>query len=255
METLRAISERMAKGDEKKKEQRRREISEQHGRVFEKSRKEAAKDGNLSVITKRFLSLKIGEAIGDDVVIFNEYDLDPFLVPRKVSKSWFENSFASGLGWSMGAAIGGKLGARDRTIVVTLGDGSYFFNTPLSAHYVMAAYKLPILIIGKNLGKKKGELENDKDIFGTVFNDTAWSTIKKSTKGSHPQGFAAKHNNFQLCDFSVSTEFEKVAEACGGIGIRVEQPSKLAQELQRALHLVRTGDKHVLLNVICQRDG
>jgi acetolactate synthase-1/2/3 large subunit len=211
------------------------EARAQHDRVFKEQRAEAANDGRKARITKRFLSRCIGDVVDDETVIFNEYNLDPFQVPRQLTDSWFENSVASGLGWSLGAALGGKLASPDQTIVVTMGDGSYMFNTPLSAHFVAAAYNIAILII--------------------VFNDSAWSTIKMSTKGSHKNGWAVKKDSFALCDFDLNVKFDKLAESCGGIGMMVEKPAELVDTLKHALNIVRNDKKHVLLNVICERDG
>jgi acetolactate synthase-1/2/3 large subunit len=218
-----------------KYDKRGKELTTEHKRVFSQARSEAEKDASRPSITKRFLSYTIGKAVDDDTVIFNEYDLDPFLVPRRLTDSWFENSIASGLGWSLGAALGGKLASPDQTMVVTVGDGSYMFNTPLSAHYVAAAHSLPILII--------------------VFNDSAWSTIKMSTKGSHKDGWAAKKNSFALCDFDINVKFEMLAQSCGGKGLVVTRPSELEDALNWALAIVRVESKHVLVNVVCERDG
>lgn len=239
--TLRALRIRMAemiKEDEglrKRIEKRAQTLSHEHRKIFENARDEAAADSKAKAITKRYLSFCIGNLVDDECIIFNEYDLDPLLVPRRLPDSWFENSVASGLGWSLGAALGAQLASPERTMIVTLGDGSYLFNTPLSAHFVAAANQLPIMII--------------------VFNDSAWSTIKKSTKGSSPDGWAAKKNNFALCDFDLSVQFEKLAESCGGIGLTVSDPRELPDRLAEGLRIVRRERKHVLVNVTCERDG
>jgi thiamine pyrophosphate-dependent acetolactate synthase large subunit-like protein len=120
-------------------------------------------------------------------------------------------------------------------MVVTLGDGSYLFNTPLSAHHVAMAEKLPIVVV--------------------VFDDSAWSTIKKSTRGSHPDGHAVRTGRFALCDFPRSIDFAKVAEAAGGIGVRVEKPGDLPGALRDAIERSRKGDQLILLDVICERDA
>ncbi|MFV8756467.1 thiamine pyrophosphate-dependent enzyme [Nannocystaceae bacterium ST9] len=206
-----------------------------HAQRFTAARSAAARLGEGEAISKAWLSSMIGRVVDDDVVIVNEYDLDPWQVPRRCSDSWFENSVASGLGWSLGAALGAKLAAPERTIVATVGDGAYYFNAPLSAHQVAAAQRLPIVVI--------------------VFDDQAWSTIKKSTRGSHPQGDAVRHDRFALCDFAVAVDFAAVAEAAGGIGIRVERASELEAALRRAIDSVRSGDRMVLVDVICERDG
>lgn len=210
-------------------------IANEHRSIFERARLLAGEDSERDVITKRYLSYCIGQAIDDDVVIFNEYNLDPELVPRRLPDSWFENSVASGLGWSLGAALGAQLACPHRTMMVTLGDGTYLFNTPLSAHYVAAAYQLPILIV--------------------VFNDSAWSTIKKSYKASHKDGWASRRHLFPLCDFDFTVSFEKLAEACGGIGIRLSEPKTLLEQIRSAINRVRSEKRHLLLNVICERDG
>jgi len=214
---------------------RHAQLCEEHLRVFNTARTGAKAHESRTLITKTYLSYAIGETIDDDVVIFNEYNLDPTLVPRHLSDSWFENSIASGLGWSLGAALGAQLASPSQTMMVTLGDGTYLFNTPLSAHYVASAYKLPIVIV--------------------VFNDSAWSTIKKSYKGTTRDGWATRVGQMPLCDFDLTIGFEQVAQSCGGIGLRVESPADLMGTLRTAIDTARTQGRHVLVNVICERDG
>ncbi len=207
----------------------------EHDRLFSAARDAARADGARDAITKRFLSRCIGDAIDNDVIIFNEYDLDPWQVPRQVPGGWFENSVASGLGWSLGAALGGAIAAPERTIIATLGDGSYLFNTPLSAHHVAVSEGLPVCFI--------------------VFDDSAWSTIKRSTRGSHPNGVAARTGRFALCDFSVKPRYDDIARAFGAVGLRAERPAEVAGVLAEALRLVREARQHVLVQVVCERDG
>lgn len=214
---------------------RREHYSNEHRRLFEAASASAKSEGAKKKISKTYLSYCIGQAIDDEVVIFNEYNLDPMLVPRHVPDTWFENSAASGLGWSLGAALGAQLASPSQTMMVTLGDGTYMFNTPLSAHHTAASYKLPVVIV--------------------VFNDSAWSTIKKSYKGTTPNGWAQKNNHMPLCDFNIGVDFEKLAESVGGVGIRVDKPSELMGKLKGAIETARTSRTHVLVNVVCERDG
>lgn len=232
-QTLRRIIAALEKLDKNKT--RFQAIEGEHKAIFENAQKEAAADAKLPKISKRYLSYCVGQVVDDNAVIFNEYNLDPTLVPRHLPDSWFENSIASGLGWSLGAALGAQLAAPEQTMIVTLGDGSYLFNTPLSAHYVAAAYNLPIVIV--------------------IFNDSAWSTIKKSYLGTSKDKWAEKMNKFPLCDFDINIAFEKLAEATGGVGLKVEKPSELLTTLGDAINISRNQKKHVLVNVICERDA
>jgi acetolactate synthase-1/2/3 large subunit len=88
-----------------------------------------------------------------------------------------------------------------------------------------------------------------------VFDDSAWSTIKRSTRGSHPDGAAVRTGNFALCDFAVSPKFDEVARAFGAVGLRVDRPSEVPAVLAEALRLVREERRHVLVDVVCERDG
>jgi acetolactate synthase-1/2/3 large subunit len=45
-------------------------------------------------------------------------------------------------------------------------------------------------------------------------------------------------------------DFEKYIEASNGIGLRVSERAELESTLRRALDIVRTEKKHVLVNVI-----
>lgn len=220
--------------EDKKIEQRRKSYSKMHQDVFETAYASARADANLDHITKNYISYCVGQAVDDDVVIFNEYNLEPTLVPRRQTQSWFENSIASGLGWSLGAALGAQLACPDQVMMVTLGDGSYMFNTPMSAHYVAGAYNLPIVIV--------------------VFNDSGWSTIKKSYDGASSGNWANIHDYSELWDFKMQVSFEKLAESCNGVGIRVEKPKDLPGAIKEAIEIARRDKKHVLVNAICARD-
>lgn len=213
---------------------RRGALRIEHEVAFANARVAADTDAHRPAITKRWLSRCVGQAVDDEVVIFNEYPLDPLLVPRRLPDSWFENSIASGLGWALGAALGGKMARPDRTMIAAVGDGSFLFNTPLSALHAATAHRLPILIV--------------------VFNDCAWSTIRKSTRGDFPGGHAQATGNFALCDLGADPAYDQIASACGGVGVRVDRPDAVPEALRRGLELVRGGDRFVLLDVRCERD-
>ena len=81
-------------------------------------------------IKPEWISHCIAQAIDDDTIVVNEYPLRLPHCPRETSTSFYGQSPAGGLGWGLGAAIGAKLAAKDKTVVVTLGDGAYMFGQP-----------------------------------------------------------------------------------------------------------------------------
>jgi acetolactate synthase-1/2/3 large subunit len=88
-------------------------------------RAQLAKDSAAgTTISPEYLSHAIGEAVGKDAIIVNEYPLRPDHCAREKPGTFFSLGPAGGLGWGLGAALGAKLAAPDELIVATLGDGS-----------------------------------------------------------------------------------------------------------------------------------
>ncbi|MGB7703747.1 MAG: thiamine pyrophosphate-requiring protein, partial [Pseudolabrys sp.] len=111
-------------------------------------RAQLAKDSAAgTAISPEYLSHAIGEAVGTDAIIINEYPLRPDHCAREKPGTFFSLGPAGGLGWGLGAALGAKLAAPDELIVATLGDGSYMFANPMVGHWVSAVHKLPILTV------------------------------------------------------------------------------------------------------------
>ncbi len=186
-------------------------------------------------LTKRLVSHVLGRIVDEDAMIFNEYNLDPGEISRSKPDGWFENSISSGLGWALGAAMGAKLAEPDRTAIAAVGDGTYIFNTPVSAHHVSASHGIPFLTI--------------------VLNDHGWSTIKKAYLSSHPDGWCSRTGRFPLVRFGTDVKFEAIVEACGGAGFRVEKTEDLEPMLRRALAVVREEKRQALVNVLCDSDA
>lgn len=116
----------------------------EHRRVLQQAQTRAIAEAARPHITRPFLSYCIGEAIDDRVTIWNDSDVDPQLVPRRLADSWFASSVR---GWIFGAALGGQLANRDQTMVVVMNDESYAASEPLAAHTVANAKKLPVVVI------------------------------------------------------------------------------------------------------------
>ena len=81
-------------------------------------------------------SRAVGEAVGDDAIIFNEYPLSLDHCAREKPGTFYGLSAAGGLGWGLGAAMGAKLAAPEKFVVATVGDGAYMFANPTVCHWV-----------------------------------------------------------------------------------------------------------------------
>jgi acetolactate synthase-1/2/3 large subunit len=178
-----------------------------------------------------YLSRLVGECIGDDAVLFNEYSLIQEQISRDKPDTFYGLSAAGGLGWGFGAALGAKLAAPDKLVVATLGDGAYMFSNPMVGHWVSDVHKLPILTI--------------------VFNNSLYGAVRGATMSMFKDGVAGEDGGRFMADLSPSPAFEAAVKAQGGHGERVEKASELAGALARARDVVVKDKRQALLNVIC----
>jgi acetolactate synthase-1/2/3 large subunit len=89
-------------------------------------------------------------------------------------------------------------------------------------------------------------------VVAVVFNNQCWNAVKGSVMDLYPQGWAARKKHFVLCDLDPAPAYEKIVEAFGGYGERVEDPKEVIPALKRALKVVRQEKRQALLNVICK---
>ena len=182
-------------------------------------------------ITAAHFSRAIGEAVGDDAIIFNEYPLTLDHCPREKPGTFYGVSAAGGLGWGLGAALGAKLAAPDQLIVATVGDGAYMFANPTVCHWVGDKFDLPVLTV--------------------IFNNSRYGAVRRATLSMFKDGAAGEDDGQFLADLSPSPPFEEFVRSQGGHGERVEKPEELAGALARARDAVMRDRKQALVNVIC----
>jgi acetolactate synthase I/II/III large subunit len=100
-----------------------------------------------------------------------------------------------------------KLAEPERTVICTVGDGSYMFGVPTAAHYVSQSQNLPILFV--------------------IFNNGSWKAVRDATLHVHPDGWAGRHDRFSMWDLRPSPHFEKLADAFEAHGERVDDPAEI----------------------------
>jgi acetolactate synthase I/II/III large subunit len=182
-------------------------------------------------ITKAYLSRMIGEAVGPDAIIFNEYPLLLDHCRREKPWTFFGLSPAGGLGWGVGAALGAKLAAPEKLVVATVGDGAYMFTNPTVCHWVADTFKLPVLTI--------------------IFNNSRYGAVRSATLSMFKDGVAGENDGRFMADLDPSPDFAAIARAQGAHGARVERPQDLAPALEDAKRAVLNDGRPALLDVIC----
>jgi acetolactate synthase-1/2/3 large subunit len=182
-------------------------------------------------ISKPFMSMTLGDVLGDDDVVFNEYWGDPALLRRRRPGTYFNLPPAGGLGWALPAALGAKHARPDRTVVATIGDGAYLFANPASCHHAATKHGLPVLTV--------------------VANNATWGAVDHATRGVYPDGRAVAQSESRLSDLSPSPALEAYSQASGGYGVKVTERADLRPALEEAFDQVRNKGRQALVNVEC----
>jgi acetolactate synthase-1/2/3 large subunit len=207
---------------------RRTRIAEQSNGRRAKAAKDAEPAGDK--ITVPFASKCVGDAVGTDAVIFNEYPLSLEHCPREKPGTYFGTSTAGGLGWGLGAALGAKLAAPEKLVVATLGDGTYMFTNPTVSHWVGEKHKLPVLTI--------------------IFNNSRYGAVRRATLSMFKDGVAGEDDGRFLADLDPSPAYDELIKAQGGFGARVEKARDLPGVLAKARDVVMQEKRQALVNII-----
>ncbi|MFM9972261.1 MAG: thiamine pyrophosphate-binding protein [Burkholderiales bacterium] len=191
---------------------------------------EIAKARKSEVIQPINLCVTLGEVLPLDTIYVDETTSHRGLIHRFVR---YQGQFSfirtpSGLGQSLGLALGVKLASPERPVVVLVGDGAFHYNPVVPALGFAQRAGLPILIV--------------------VFNNKGYRSMGNNQRNDYPEGAGAKHNLLYGSMISVA-DYEQLAKPFGGIGIRVEDPAKLKSALRAGWAAVKKG-KTAIINVV-----
>lgn len=202
-------------------------VTRHHRALAEREAAEQPKDG---VITGEYLTACVRRLLeGEDALILTEVVTNSRIVAEHLRPNRPGSVLHHGggsLGWSGGAAVGAKLACPERTVVSLVGDGSYLFSVPSSALWVQRRYGTPALTV--------------------IYDNRGWAGPKFSTLQVHPDGAAARANDF-YSSFEPEADLPGVALAAGaGFGATVSDPDELPQVLKDALAATRGGRSAVV---------
>jgi len=217
--------------NEKLSAQRAEKIRAEHKRYRERLKQRAEKASSQRPIDTAWLSYCVDQVRDKDTLIVNDHGVLQEQLSLSEPASYFGGSPAGGLGWGIGGALGMKLARPEKTLIASVGDGTYMFNNPTACHFVSQAYDLPMLTI--------------------VCNNAIWHSTKAATQQVMPDGWAVSTDNFPLCNLTPSPRYEMIVAAHGGYGEMVDDPTELLPALKRALKVVKEEKRQAVLNVIC----
>ena len=230
--SLKALNEALSTKtvDQSARHQRTQRWAEHQEKLLMTLEERALAGRSSRPLNKAWVSYCMEQLRDESTVMVNELGFDTTYFRYSHPGSTYAFSSAGVLGWGVGAALGIKLAAPEKTVIAGLGDGSYMFGVPEAGHWVGRKMGLPVLYV--------------------IWNNAQWGAVANATRQVFPDGWAARNQNFAFTDLSPSIDFEKICEAAGGYGERVEDPEEVIPALKRGLHAVQVEKRTALLNMI-----
>ncbi|UCD44060.1 MAG: hypothetical protein JSV27_07910 [Candidatus Bathyarchaeota archaeon] len=202
---------------------------EEHVRLRDEWRREALGTRDDAPIDPRWLCRCIDEVLDEETITVNETITHGRIIHRHVEVNrvrpgtHFEATGPvahSGLGQGLGVALGVKLAEPGKTVIALEGDGSFNYN-PIHANFALSQeYELPFLTV--------------------IFDNLSYAAMKQHSR-FYPDGWSVKDERYYGVYMKPKTDYVKIAEAFGGYGEVVEDPSEVKSSLQRALGQVEEG--------------
>jgi acetolactate synthase I/II/III large subunit len=208
-------------------ESRRTHWQGEHDRIAQSLRDEKAKAPQSGLIDPLYLCTCLSTIMPDSTIYIDETVVYGNVVQTHLSWSQPQSFFRTptGLGQALGMALGVKLAAPDRPVVVLTGDGSFLYNPSLAAFGASKANKLPILTI--------------------IFNNREYKSMKRNHLALYPQGLA-KQTGIHFGNKVDSLNFAEIAKTFDGYGRCVDEAEELTDAITEALAAVRAGQTAIL---------
>jgi acetolactate synthase-1/2/3 large subunit len=219
-----------AAADKAKIDARREKWTREHKKLIAKLEADAKKAVAAEKLDCIALAAIAGEMLPKDVVVCDETithmpQMRPHL-PLNDAQSFFRVT-GGALGQGIGATLGVKLGVKDRTTVLFVGDGSFLYNPIIQAFGASKTYDLPILII--------------------VCNNQKYEAMRKGHV-LYYEGGVSDTTKVHYGVNIVGPEYDKLGVHFDFFGAKASTPDELRKALKDGLAAVK-GGKTAILNV------
>jgi len=165
---------------------------------------------------------------GHEAIVVDETITHSRVVKRHVETSRPDSYFyvQGGLGQGIAVALGVKLAAGPRPVVLTIGDGAFAYNPVIQSYDAASAYDLPLLIV--------------------IFNNRVYKSMNLNHRRFYPDGAAAETGEWLGTDLHRLPRLAAFAEPFGMHTETVDAPDALAPAFERALKAVADGTTAVV---------
>jgi thiamine pyrophosphate-dependent acetolactate synthase large subunit-like protein len=158
------------------------------------------------------------------------YDAFPF--GYRDDEQMFVGYTGNSLGWGIGGATGAKLGAPDRLVICSIGDGAVMYSA--SGFWSQVRYGIPVLTV--------------------VWNNHNYQAVRLGFHRYNGRMAASgQYTGMYLGDPEI--DFVKLAESQGVKGERATTASELEAALKRGIQATRDGNPYLVDAVISRIGG
>jgi acetolactate synthase-1/2/3 large subunit len=180
------------------------------------------------------LAVELREAVGSDALFVDETITHSRALQQHLNLAEADRYFyvQGGLGQGIGVALGVKLAAPSKPVVLVIGDGSFIYNPILASLAAARDLGLPILIV--------------------IFNNRQYLSMKYNHLRAYPEGAAVTSGKFFGVDLASQPDLAAFAGPFGMLGLTVEKPGELRTALLSAVAAVAAG-KSAIVNVILEK--
>ncbi len=230
---LRALAETAAKSGVSKgvRDERRKRWKKAHEAQKEKlatAAKTARAEKGIGAVALASIAAEVfpADTIYVDETITHMGVMRPHL-PLDKAQSFFRVS-GGGLGQGVAISLGVKLAAKDRPVVLFVGDGSFLYNPIVQVLGASKAYELPIVIV--------------------VCNNSRYAAMRRGHLGYYPGGVSDTMNMPYGSNIE-GPEYHDLGSHFGFHGAKVDTVAELGPALKEALAAVQ-GGRTAILNVV-----
>ena len=208
---------------------RRARWKAQHDQLQQRLDAAERKAETETTITVPLVARLLRDAVPDAIIVDETIVHARLVREHAICESPFDFFRApSGLGQGLGYALGIKLALPKRTVVVTIGDGTFLYNPIAPALSFADEHKMPLLIL--------------------VFNNAKYAAMQYYHDKFYPAGTAIAKKDYYGVELK-GVKYEQAAAMVEGYSRRVETPAELKTALNEALEFVASG-KSAIINMI-----
>ena len=135
--------------------------------------------------------------------------------------------------WALGAALGAKVAAPDKTVVSVMTDGGFVWGSPVAALWSSIAYNAPFLSV--------------------IFNNQSYAAIKRLVRGGYGEEVLPDDVAFETgVDIVPPIDYTALAASLGAWSRMVVDPAEIATALKEGMAAVKAG-RPAVMDVRLQR--